>query len=100
MSEKKKEVQLEIQLDEEIAQGIYANLAITNHSDTEFTLDFVFVQPQMPKGKVRARIITSPAHAKRLANSLIDNIKKYEQQFGTIELATPPVTVPDGGNYH
>ena len=61
MSEKQtKEVKLEIQVDEEIARGIYANLAVVNHSDAEFTLDFIFVQPQAPRAKVRSRVITSP----------------------------------------
>lgn len=91
MNEKKpvKEVKLEIQLDDETAQGVYANLAVVNHTDAEFMLDFVFVQPQVPKAKVRSRIITSPRHAKRLLAALNDNIRKYEEKFGKIDLGTP-----------
>lgn len=100
MSEKKKEMKLEIHIDEETAQGIYANLAVVNHSDSEFALDFIFVQPQMPKGKVRSRIVTSPVHAKRLLAALQDNITNFEKQFGTIEITSPPPPLPDGGNYH
>lgn len=91
MSEQKEqEVKLEIQVDDDVAQGIYANLAVINHSDAEFTLDFVFVQPQAPRGKVRARIILSPRHAKRLLGALDDNIRRYEQRFGAIVEASPP----------
>ena len=58
--------QLSIELDEQIAQGVYANLAIINHSATEFVVDFVSVMPGMPKGKVRSRVLLTPEHAKRL----------------------------------
>jgi hypothetical protein len=104
MSEKKKqggakEVKIEIQLDEETAQGVYANLAVVNHTDAEFTLDFVFVQPQAPRAKVRSRVITSPRHVRRLIAALEENLRRYEQQFGAVKEETgaaPPVE----GNYH
>lgn len=81
-------VQVKIELDPETAQGSYANMAMVNHSETEFTLDFIYVQPQEPKGKVRARIITSPKHAKRLLRALEDSIRGFEQKFGTIDVGT------------
>ena len=100
MSEKPtKEVKLEIQVDEDVAQGIYANLAVVNHSDAEFTLDFIFVQPQAPRAKVRSRVITSPKHLKRLMLALQDNVKKYEQRFGPIDVGSPD-DVPQPGGYH
>ena len=100
MSEKPtKEVKLEIQLEEDVAQGIYANLAVVNHSDAEFTLDFIFVQPQAPRAKVRSRVISSPKHVKRLLLALEDNVKKYEQRFGTIDVGSPD-DVPQAGGYH
>ena len=100
MSEKQaKEVKLEIQVDEEIAQGIYANLAVVNHSDAEFTLDFIFVQPQAPRAKVRSRVITSPKHVKRLLLALEDNLKKYEERFGPVDIG-PADAAPQAGNYH
>lgn len=80
------EVQLQIQLDDEVASGQYANMALVNHTETEFTLDFIYVQPQQPKAKVRSRIITSPKHMKRLLLAMQDNIQKYEAKFGTIAL--------------
>lgn len=100
MSEKQpKEVKLEIQVDEEVAQGVYANLAVVNHSDAEFTLDFIFVQPQAPRAKVRSRVITSPKHVKRLLMALEDNLKKYEEQFGAVDIGSAD-DAPQAGKYH
>jgi hypothetical protein len=84
-----KKINIQIQVDDEIAQGAYVNLAMVNHSETEFTLDFIYVQPQQPKAKVRARIISSPKHTKRLLDALKDNVTKYEKRFGTIDASGP-----------
>lgn len=100
MEEKKpQEVKLEIQLDEEIAQGVYVNLAAVNHNESEFVVDFIFVQPQAPRAKVRSRVILSPQHAKRFASAILDNVKRYEQKFGEITEALPPADDADG-HYH
>jgi hypothetical protein len=85
----RKEVQLQLQIDDDVAQGMYVNMAMVNHNENEFTLDFIFVQPQVPKAKVRARTITSPRHAKRLLLALQDNITKYEARYGSIDVAGP-----------
>ena len=84
------EVQLKIEIDEPTAQGLYCNLAMVNHTPTEFTLDFIYVQPQQPKAKVRARVITSPQHMKRLLVALQDNMIRYETAFGAIDLGKLP----------
>jgi hypothetical protein len=101
MSEKevKKELKLEIQVDEDVAQGVYSNLAVVNHSDAEFTLDFIFVQPQAPRAKVRSRIIASPKHVKRLLLALQENLKSYEKQFGVVDIGSPAET-PQPSDYH
>ena len=100
MDEKKpQEVKLEIQLDEDVAQGVYANLAVINHSDAEFTLDFIFVQPQAPRAKVRSRIITSPKHAKWLLGALQENVRMYEKHHGPID-ATGNDKSESLGEYH
>jgi len=91
------DLQLQIQLDDDVAQGIYANLAMVNHTETEFTLDFIYVQPQQLKGKVRSRIITSAKHAKRVLLALQDNLAKYEARFGAIE---PPDAGPGDPSVH
>jgi len=86
-----RKVKLEIQLDEEMAQGLYCNLAMVNHTDAEFCLDFIFVQPHQPKAKVRARILTSPVHAKRIAAAMSENVRRFEKKHGVINLpATDP----------
>lgn len=99
MEEKKpQEVKLEIQLDEEMAQGAYVNLAVVNHNDSEFVVDLIFVQPQAPRAKVRSRVILSPQHAKRFVAALQENINRYEQNFGEIAPAQQPAD--DVGHYH
>jgi hypothetical protein len=82
--------QIQIEIDETTAQGVYSNLAMIGHTENELVLDFIFIQPQAPKAKVRSRVITSPSHAKRLAAALQDNILKYEARFGEIKVHTEP----------
>lgn len=84
MEEKKQ--QLDIELSHEIAQGTYANLAIISHSTSEFIIDFVRIMPGVPKADVKSRIILTPEHAKRLMLALQDNIRRYEQINGKINL--------------
>jgi hypothetical protein len=80
---------LQIELDEATAQGAYSNLVFLNHSDTEFTFDFVYVQPGGPRARVRSRIILSPKHAKRFLRALEGNVAHYEQTFGAIDDSGP-----------
>ncbi|HQE11825.1 MAG TPA: DUF3467 domain-containing protein [Flavipsychrobacter sp.] len=79
------EQQLNIELSEEMAEGTYANLAIITHSFAEFVVDFVNVMPNSPKAKVKSRVVMTPQHAKRLMRALVENIKRYEAQNGTIK---------------
>ncbi len=76
---------LNIELSEEIAEGIYSNLAIISHSNSEFVVDFIRLVPNVPKAKVKSRVILTPQHAKRLLSALRDNISKFEMQFGKID---------------
>jgi hypothetical protein len=88
--------QINIELPAEVANGVYANLAIISHSPTEFVVDFIQVLPGTPKAQVRSRVILAPQHAKRLLYALKDNIDKYERTQGEIDLGesvdeqTPP----------
>jgi hypothetical protein len=80
-------------LTEEIANGIYANLAVINHSASEFIVDFINIMPGVPKAKVKARIILTPQHAKRLVRALSENVKRFESVHGMIkdyDQGTPP----------
>jgi hypothetical protein len=86
----KKEINVQIQLDDDVAHGVYVNFAVVNHSENEFTLDFIYLQPQQPRGKVRSRIISSPNHTKRLMMAIQDNVRKYEEKFGEIKLGQEP----------
>lgn len=82
---KKPQNQVSIDLPEEVAEGIYSNLAIISHSNSEFVVDFIRMMPNVPKAKVKARIVITPQHAKRLLRALADNVKKFEGQFGPIK---------------
>jgi len=86
--------QLNIELSEEIAEGIYSNLAVITHSNQEFVLDFIRVMPGTPKAKVKSRIIITPEHAKRLLIALQDNIEKYEDANGRIKTQEDPSGFP------
>lgn len=98
MAEQNDQNQLNIELTEEIAEGIYSNLAIITHSHSEFVADFIQMMPGVPKAKVRARIILTPQHAKRLLKALADNVHKFEQANGVIkDTDVPPVPMNFGG---
>ncbi len=86
MSEKQKpDNQINIELGEEVADGVYSNLAIITHSNTEFVVDFVRLMPGVPKAKVKSRIILTPQHAKRLMKALQENLGKFESVHGPIK---------------
>lgn len=90
--------QMDIELTDEIAEGIYSNLAIISHSNTEFVIDFVRIMPGVPKARVKSRILLTPHHAKRLMNALEDNIRKFEDSFGEIDgTENPPFPMNFGG---
>lgn len=77
--------QIAIDLDEVTAQGAYCNLVLINHSDSEFVMDFAFLQPAAPRARVRARIVCSPRHTKRLLRALEANVQRFEERFGVID---------------
>lgn len=87
-----KDRKIDIKVDEHIAVGTYSNLAAIRHSREEFIFDFAFIFPDGPLGKLVARVILSPAHAKRFSEALQENIKRYEEMFGPIV----PADVPPG----
>lgn len=99
MENNKQENQLSIELSEEMAEGTYSNLAIITHSNAEFVIDFIRVMPGVPKAKVKSRIVLTPQHAKRLLLALNDNITKFEEMHGTIEIndGFPPIPMNFGG---
>lgn len=93
----KKPGQINIELDEKVAEGTYSNLAIINHSVSEFVIDFVSIMPGTPKSKVKSRIILTPQHAKRLFKALGDNVHKFEKAHGEIkDYEQPPIPLNFG----
>ena len=91
----KKRHQIKIELDDNIGQGEYVNLAVVTHSPAEFVMDYIRVLPGMTKSKVKSRIIMAPMHAKTLMMALQDNIKKYENKFGEIKVQKGGGSPPD-----
>lgn len=93
----KKEGQLNIEIDDKVAEGTYSNLAVINHSVSEFIVDFISVMPGQPKAKVKSRIILTPQHAKRLVKALADNVRRFEKNHGEIkEYEQPPMPMNFG----
>ena len=86
--------QLNIELTDDIAEGIYSNLAIITHSNAEFVIDFVQVMPGTPKAKVKTRVILTPQHAKRLMKAMADNVVKFEAAHGEIKNTEAVNAVP------
>lgn len=87
--DKEHSTELSIELDEKTANGVYSNLAVINHSHTEFVLDFVSVMPGVPKAKVQSRIVVTAQNAKRLLKALAENIQRYESSHGIIDEEIP-----------
>lgn len=77
---------LQVQIDDDISQGVYSNLVLLNHTENEFVLDFAFIQPSNGRAKVRTRVISSPRHTKRLLLALQKNLERYEERYGRVEL--------------
>lgn len=86
---------IQVQLDDDVAQGQYANLVLINHTDNEFVLDFAFLQPVGGRARVRARVISSPRHTKRLIAALQKNLDRYEERFGVIDAGDPADEEPN-----
>ena len=97
----KQQGQFQIELPQEVAQGEYANFAIITHSSSDFVLDFARILPGVPKATVKSRVILTPEHAKRLLFALQDNIVKFENQYGKINMPetryVPPTPMGFGG---
>lgn len=89
--------QLNIELTEEVAEGVYSNLAIISHSNAEFIIDYIRILPGVPKAKVKSRVIMTPQHTKRLLMAIQDNIAKFEAQYGEIELLDNDAHMPHMG---
>ena len=92
--ENKDENQVNIELSEDVALGVYSNFSIITHSPSEVVCDFIQMMPGMPKGKVRTRVLMTPQNTKRFMKALIENVQKYEQNFGVIDDSENPGMPP------
>jgi Protein of unknown function (DUF3467) len=107
MNQEQQPVNIDIELGEKEAEGIYSNLAIISHSPAEFVVDFTRILPGVPKARVHARIVMTPQHSKLLLNALADNIARYEAQYGAIHVdgqmmpqGTLPMNGKNGSQFH
>ena len=91
MSEQENKGKLNIELPEEVATGVYANLAVITHSPAEFVMDFIQVMPGMPKAKVRSRVVMSPHHVKRLLGALAENVQRFESNMAPFKIMVLPI---------
>jgi hypothetical protein len=90
MNNEPKPQQINVQLDEKVAEGIYSNLALIAHSPAEFFIDFARMVPGTAKATVHVRVIMTPAHMKFLLQAIKENIERFEKQFGEIKLHGAP----------
>jgi hypothetical protein len=93
--------ELNIELKEDVALGVYSNLAVITHSASEFIIDFVSMLPAMSKAPVVSRVILTPENAKRLMSALQENVLKYETAHGIIKIndgGLPPLPMGFGGH--
>lgn len=90
MSDNKQQQQINIEIDEKTADGVYSNLAIINHSASEFIVDFVSIMPGSPKARVKSRVILTPQHTKRLLKALAENVQRFENTHGEIKDTEQP----------
>jgi len=88
--------QVQIKADEKELLGQYSNLVMIHHNAEEFTLNFIYVFPSVPQGKLVSSLIVSPGHAKRLLKALEENVGRYEAQFGNIKEGSGPAPAPTG----
>lgn len=86
MSDEPPAPKIQVQIDDDLAQGVYINLVLLNHTENEFVMDFAFIQPANGRAKVRSRVISSPKHTKRLLQALQKNLERYEERYGVIEV--------------
>lgn len=89
-NQKNQERQLQLDLPNDVAQGVYSNFAVISHSSSEFVVDFAQIAPGVDKASVRSRVILAPEHVKRLIQALQENVVRYESEFGRIQIPNKP----------
>lgn len=80
--------QIQVKADDQVLQGKYTNTMQVAHTREEFAIDFFNIFP--PSGYLVSRVITNPAHYKRMVAALAENLKNYEEKFGAIDQSEAP----------
>ncbi|MFH2005110.1 MAG: DUF3467 domain-containing protein [bacterium] len=83
----KGQAKIAIQIDDNVAMGMYSNFMLINHNESEFVIDFAYLLPGPPRAKIGSRVILTPQHMKRVLETVQKNIEKYEERFGPIKAA-------------
>ena len=72
---------LQISIEPSQRAGVWANWAHVTHSEHEFTLDFVRMDPLQPShGIVVARVVVPPSFVTQLIDALTNNWQKYGEK--------------------
>jgi hypothetical protein len=75
----------EIRMSDQVFGAEYANALQVGHSREEFQMVFFSIIGQT--GRVSAKVISNPGHFKRMITAMVDNLAKYEEQYGPIDEA-------------
>jgi hypothetical protein len=67
-------------------EGQYANYFQVGYNAFEFVIEFGQYFPENDGAELYTRIITSPAYAKSLLETLNASIEAYEEAYGRIDL--------------
>jgi hypothetical protein len=80
--------ELQINIPDAVAPGVYSNMILVWHTPYEFTLDFAAIEPS-DTNRVPCRVVTRvripPTVIFDLMRALNENMAKYEASFGEIK---------------
>ena len=86
--QKKQPRQVQVKVTDDVLGGVYSNHMMVTHTREEFFLEFFTMLPNV--GKLASRVIVSPGHLKRILGALSENLRRYEENFGSIQEAAEP----------
>ena len=92
MSQSQRQLRLELPAN---LNALYSNAVIVSHTNSEIVLDFLQVMPNDPRARVQTRVVLTPANAKLFMRALENNISRYEEKHGEIELPPQPISLAD-----
>lgn len=90
--EKRRKIKLEMPKE---PNATYANTVMISHTQHEVFCDFIQIIPQEQRARVQKRIVMTPAHAKMFLRAMEENLRRYEDRHGEIELPPRPESLAD-----